>query len=311
MFCFVFFRESQAIRNFGEYTIIWITGFWKRAWGRNQNRGGEGEDRSSDKSLFPETTKVVPHTQLTLFTHTFTRSNNSQVHWQSFVKELMRWMLGKQMNTIWDPDPRGHTTYWANRLRKVLKFALGHAKDSPQVRTDSEPNKTLWLLLRCCVLPPTLPSVWGIDSPPPPALGTFDLWIFHPALIRTRYNPAISMYPPVIPNTQCRKSPMRLGTRGASAIFTATITHWAVYRPELCLDLISVSSCTWLVAPWTVRSPSIMLSQSSQRPVTSAAWISERNTIPSRNCTPNRSWCLLNSKPTFASTLWASQTFGW
>lgn len=146
---------------------------------------------------------------------------------------------------------------------------------------------------------------------PPPALGTFDLWIFHPALIRTRYNPAISMYPPVIPNTQCRKSPMRLGTRGASAIFTATITHWAVYRPELCLDLISVSSCTWLVAPWTVRSPSIMLSQSSQRPVTSAAWISERNTIPSRNCTPNRSWCLLNSKPTFASTLWASQTFGW
>lgn len=56
--------------------------------------------------------------------------------------------------------PQGaHNLLRKQRLRKVLKFALGHAKDSPQARTDSEPNKTLWLLLRCCVLPPTLPSV--------------------------------------------------------------------------------------------------------------------------------------------------------
>lgn len=57
---------------------------------------------------------------------------------------------------------------------------------------DSEPNKTLWLLLRCRVLLPTLPQCEALTPLP---LGRFGLCIFQPILVRTRYNPAISNVP--------------------------------------------------------------------------------------------------------------------
>lgn len=79
-------------------------------------------------------------------------------------------MLGNQYE--YDLIPQGVQNLLNHqKLRKVLKLALGHTKDSPQAGTgpqvcpDSEPNKTLWLLLRCCVLPPTLPSVCAFRSP--------------------------------------------------------------------------------------------------------------------------------------------------
>lgn len=54
--------------------------FGKGPGGRHQNLEGEGKVHTSDKPLFPEITNAIPHTQLTLFTHSFVHSNNMNVH---------------------------------------------------------------------------------------------------------------------------------------------------------------------------------------------------------------------------------------
>lgn len=127
------------------------------------------------------------------------------------------------------------------------------------------------------------------------SLGRFSLWVFHPGLIRKGITQppqcTIQSYP--IPNAG--RSTRAWSTHSASTISTTTTSRLAQPAGQsYAWSLFFTSFRTLQVVPWTDRSPSITLFQSTQPQVTSTAWILEPNTTTNRNWTLNRSWCLLN-----------------
>lgn len=78
-YSFFFSEDHRLLGTLGSILLFESLIFGKGHGGRHQNQGREGEDEASEKALFPET-NVIPHTLLTLFTHSFTQSKDTQVH---------------------------------------------------------------------------------------------------------------------------------------------------------------------------------------------------------------------------------------
>lgn len=66
-------ENHRLLGTLGSILLFELLDFEKWPGGRHQNLGSQGEDHGSDRPLFPETTNVILHTQLTHSIHSLTQ----------------------------------------------------------------------------------------------------------------------------------------------------------------------------------------------------------------------------------------------